>query len=192
VVFRVCPIALGDPPYSDCKIVIVAFSSFATASVFSSRPLTADVIFPAISLFMLLQFPLAMVRNTLYLIKVLLLTLSLQFSQVTSNVIEALVSVKRLSEFLHAEELQQDAVKRLDKPSLSIGDEVLAIRDGEFQWTRNGIQPALEGINLTVRKGELVGILGRVGAGKVSVLFLRLRKYVLMGDAEQSAVCHHR
>ncbi|KAF8548045.1 P-loop containing nucleoside triphosphate hydrolase protein [Imleria badia] len=132
--------------------LIVAFSSFATASVFSTKPLTADVIFPAISLFMLLQFPLAM------------------FSQVTSNIIEAIVSVKRLSEFLRAEELQEDAVKRIDKPSLSIGDEVLSIRDGEFQWTKNSIQPALEGINLTVRKGELVGILGRVGDGKSSLL----------------------
>ncbi|KIJ59434.1 hypothetical protein HYDPIDRAFT_118534 [Hydnomerulius pinastri MD-312] len=132
--------------------VIVAFSSFASAAVFSSTPLTADVIFPAISLFMLLQFPLAM------------------FSQVTSNIIEALVSVKRLSEFLHAEELQQDAIVRVEKSSLSIGDEVLSIKDGEFQWTKNDIQPALEGINLTVRKGELVGVLGRVGAGKSSLL----------------------
>ena len=90
----------------------------------------------------------------------------------TSNIIEALVSVKRLSKFLHAEELQEDAVKRIDKPSLSIGDEVLSIRDGEFRWTKNGVQPTLEGINLTVRKGELVGILGRVGAGKVSMSFL--------------------
>ena len=49
--------------FSDCPTVIVAFSSFATASVCSTRPLTADVIFPAISLFMLLQFPLAMVYN---------------------------------------------------------------------------------------------------------------------------------
>ena len=105
----------------------------------------------------------------------------MQFSQVTSNIIEALVSVKRLSNFLHAEELQDDAVKRISKPSLSIGDEVLSIRDGEFQWTKNGTQSALEGINLTVRKGELVGILGRVGAGKVSMSFVRRRKCVLMG-----------
>ncbi|KAN0098013.1 P-loop containing nucleoside triphosphate hydrolase protein [Tylopilus felleus] len=132
--------------------LLVAFSSFATASVFSTRPLTADVIFPAISLFMLLQFPLAM------------------FSQVTSNIIEALVSVNRLSDFLRADELQADAVKRIDKPSLSIGDEVLSIRDGDFSWNKNAIQPTLEGIDLTVRKGELVGILGRVGDGKSSLL----------------------
>ena len=42
--------------------VLVAFSSFATAGTVSSKPLTSDVIFPAISLFMLLQFPLAMVN----------------------------------------------------------------------------------------------------------------------------------
>jgi ATP-binding cassette, subfamily C (CFTR/MRP), member 1 len=41
--------------------VLVAFSSFATAAKISSKPLTSDIIFPAISLFMLLQFPLAMV-----------------------------------------------------------------------------------------------------------------------------------
>ena len=42
--------------------LVVAFSSFATVAVISSRPLTSDLIFPAISLFMLLQFPLEMVR----------------------------------------------------------------------------------------------------------------------------------
>ena len=41
--------------------LLVAFSSFATAALTSSKPLTSDIIFPAISLFMLLQFPLAMV-----------------------------------------------------------------------------------------------------------------------------------
>jgi hypothetical protein len=44
--------------------VLVAFSSFATAAKVSSKPLTSDVIFPAISLFMLLQFPLAMVSES--------------------------------------------------------------------------------------------------------------------------------
>ncbi|KIK17829.1 hypothetical protein PISMIDRAFT_110603 [Pisolithus microcarpus 441] len=132
--------------------LLVAFSSLAVASIFSEKPLTADVIFPAISLFMLLQFPLAM------------------FSQVTSSVIEAMVSVKRLSNFLHAEELQQDATTRVAKSSLSSGEVVLSIKGGEFAWTRSDVQPTLEDINLTVRRGELVGVLGRVGAGKSSLL----------------------
>lgn len=132
--------------------LLVAFSSLAVASIFSDKPLTADVIFPAISLFMLLQFPLAM------------------FSQVTSSVIEAMVSVNRLSSFLHAEELQQDATTRVEKSSLSSGEVVLSIKGGEFAWTKSDVQSVLEDINLTVRKGELVGVLGRVGAGKSSLL----------------------
>ncbi|KAF8844786.1 hypothetical protein BDN67DRAFT_1007942 [Paxillus ammoniavirescens] len=93
----------------------------------TTLPLTEDVIFPAISLFMLLQFPLAM------------------FSQVTSNAIESIVSMRRLSEFLHAEELQQDAITRTELfPSVT--------------------QSSFEDINLAVRKGELFGVLGRVRA----------------------------
>ncbi|KAG6828729.1 hypothetical protein H0H92_006917 [Tricholoma furcatifolium] len=132
--------------------LLVAFSSFAVAAFVSTKPLTSDIIFPAISLFMLLQFPLAM------------------FSQVTSNIIEAIVSVKRLSEFLNAEELQGDARKIVMSPTLTEGDEVLSIKDADFSWEKNAVEPTLEGINLTVRKGELVGVLGRVGAGKTSLL----------------------
>ncbi|KAG6844742.1 hypothetical protein H0H87_004074 [Tephrocybe sp. NHM501043] len=132
--------------------LLVAFSSFATAAVVSSKPLTPDIIFPAIALFMLLQFPLAM------------------FSQVTSNIIEAIVSVKRLSDFLNAEELQGDARKLVTAPALNRRYEVLNIKDADFSWEKNAVEPTLEGINLTVKKGELLGVLGRVGAGKTSLL----------------------
>ncbi|KAJ3484887.1 hypothetical protein NLI96_g5332 [Meripilus lineatus] len=133
--------------------VLVAFSSFATAALTSSSPLTSDKIFPAISLFMLLQFPLAM------------------FAQVTSNIIEAIVSVNRLSTFLAADELQEDARSLIQsKSKLEIGDEVLSISHGEFYWTKEAASPTLEDINLNVKKGELVGVLGRVGAGKTSLL----------------------
>ncbi|KAK7061124.1 hypothetical protein VNI00_000860 [Paramarasmius palmivorus] len=131
--------------------LLVAFSSFAVAAATSDKPLTADVIFPAISLFLLLQFPLAM------------------FSQVTSNIIESIVSLQRISQFLKAEELQTDARQVVQKSRLQRGDEVLVIKDGEFSWSKTSANPTLEDVNLTVRKGELVGVLGRVGSGKVWV-----------------------
>ncbi|RDB20896.1 Metal resistance protein YCF1 [Hypsizygus marmoreus] len=132
--------------------LLVAFSSFATAAVFSGKPLTSDVIFPAIALFMLLQFPLAMI------------------SQVTSNIIEAIVSVQRLSGFLNADELQADARTLIEKPVLNLGDEVLSIKEADFSWSKQAIEPTLENINLTIKKGELFAVLGRVGAGKTSLL----------------------
>lgn len=133
--------------------LLVAFSSFATAALTSDAPLTSDKIFPSISLFMLLQFPLAM------------------FSQVTSNIIEALVSTNRLQAFFAADELQPDAREvAATKSKLEMGGEVLEIRDGEFVWSKEVTSPTLEGINLSVKKGDLVGVLGRVGAGKTSLL----------------------
>ncbi|KAA1470346.1 P-loop containing nucleoside triphosphate hydrolase protein [Dentipellis sp. KUC8613] len=148
--------------------LLVAFSSFATAALTLSRPLTADVIFPAIALFNLLQFPLAV------------------FAQVTSNIIEALVSVKRLSAFLRADELQSDARRLIRNPNLCDGDVVVELIDGEFVWNKEAPSPILEGVNMTVKKGELVGILGRVGAGKTSLLsaiigeMLRVRGEVML------------
>lgn len=79
-----------------------------------------------------------------------------------------MVSVKRLSDFLVADELQDDArIVETKKGRLELGDEVLSITDGEFAWSKESASPTLEDINLTVKKGELVGVLGRVGAGKV-------------------------
>jgi ATP-binding cassette subfamily C (CFTR/MRP) protein 1 len=47
---------------------------------------------------------------------------------------------------------------------------VLSIKEADFSWAKLSTEPTLEGIDLTVKKGELVGILGRVGAGKTSLL----------------------
>ena len=76
--------------------------------------------------------------------------------------------MNRLSAFLNADELQPDAryISKA-KPALEVGDEVLSITNGEFAWSKTAVSPILEDINLTVKKGELVGIMGRVGAGKV-------------------------
>lgn len=133
--------------------LLVAFSSFAVAAITSPVPLTSDIIFPSISLFMLLQFPLAM------------------FAQVTSNIAEAIVSIKRLQSFFDADELQEASRYICNYPNSGSQDEpILSIKNGEFKWTREASVSTLEDINLTVRKGELVGVLGRVGAGKSSLL----------------------
>ena len=103
--------------------LLVAFSSFATAATISSRPLTSDLIFPAISLFMLLQFPLEMVCYSSRGVPYSFSLNFLQFSRVISNIIEAIVSLQRLSSFLNAQELQ--LYRKMVEPTvLQLGDEV--------------------------------------------------------------------
>ncbi len=89
---------------------------------------------------------------------------------------------------MDGDELQSDARDIRLNPNLVAGDvvccavwlsrgtrlvtasQVLEIKDGEFSWSKNAPSPTLEGINLVARKGELTGIVGRVGAGKVCCL----------------------
>jgi ATP-binding cassette subfamily C (CFTR/MRP) protein 1 len=90
-------------------------------------------------------------------------------SMIISSIIEAIVSEGRLVSFLDAEELQPDARKVIMDESQEPrkGDELVSIREGSFKWSKTAEGQTLKGIDLSVKKGELVAILGRVGDGKV-------------------------
>lgn len=112
----------------------------------------------------------------------------------TSNIIEAVVSIKRLQVFLDSAELQVDARKvEIPAKKLQQGDIVLSIKNGEFRWSKDTPTSTLEDINLTVRKGELLGVLGRVGSGKVRWFLNLLRKYhYKFKFLVESSVCNYR
>jgi ATP-binding cassette subfamily C (CFTR/MRP) protein 1 len=130
---------------------LVSCSTFAVFVMTQDKPLTTDIVFPALTLFNLLTFPLAILP------------------MVITSIIEASVAVGRLTSFFTAEELQPDAVTVL--PSVEeIGEESVKIRDGTFSWNRYEDRNALEDINFSASKGELTCVVGRVGAGKSSFL----------------------
>ncbi|ORX35410.1 putative metal resistance protein ycf1 [Kockovaella imperatae] len=134
---------------------LVAFATFATFVATSDRPLTSEIIFPAISLFQLLSFPMAV------------------FSNIINSIIEAIVSVKRIEDFLGGDELDPKARQVIINPpgqGPKIGEPLVTIRDGEFKWINDSPQPILQDIDLKVNKGELLAVIGRVGDGKSSLL----------------------
>lgn len=130
---------------------LVSCSTFTVFVLTKSTPLTTDIVFPALTLFNLLTFPLAILP------------------MVITSIIEASVAVGRLTSFFLAEELQPDAV--VAKGAVEeTGDESITIRDGTFSWDRHSGRNALEDINFAASKGELTCVVGRVGAGKSSFL----------------------
>ncbi|SCV73559.1 BQ2448_7485 [Microbotryum intermedium] len=135
---------------------LVAFSSFSLFSTISGKPLTAEIVFPAITLFSLLGFPLAVLPV------------------VFSSMVEAYVSVGRLGDFLTGKELQDGAVKieNLSRSrTFQAGDELVSVVRGEFAWnSKSSTESILSDINLSVKKGELLAVVGRVGSGKSSLL----------------------
>ncbi|BDD59487.1 hypothetical protein MAP00_004694 [Monascus purpureus] len=130
---------------------LVSCSTFTVFVLTRDRPLTTEIVFPALTLFNLLTFPLSILP------------------MVITSIIEASVAVKRLTDYFTAEELQSDAVV-YEEPVAHVGDESVVIREASFTWNRYRQSRVLENINFSARKGELSCIVGRVGAGKSSLL----------------------
>ncbi|KAI1359531.1 metal resistance protein YCF1 [Xylaria arbuscula] len=130
---------------------LVSCSTFAIFVWTHDIPLSTEIVFPALALFNLLTFPLAVLP------------------MVITSIIEASVAVTRLREYLTAEEIQPDAV--VVGPAVEErGEEAVIIRKGTFSWDRHEAKSVLKGIDFTARKGELSCIVGRVGQGKSSLL----------------------
>ncbi|THW49233.1 ATP-binding cassette glutathione S-conjugate transporter [Aureobasidium pullulans] len=135
----------------------VSCSTFAVFVLTGNQALTTDIVFPALTLFNLLTFPLAILP------------------MVITSIIEASVAVNRLTDFFIAPELQRDAVLKYDAVT-ERGEESVRIRDATFTWNGSDDRNALENISFSAHKGELSCVVGRVGAGKSSFL------QTLLGD----------
>ena len=130
---------------------LVSCSTFGVFVLTQNKPLTTDIVFPALTLFNLLTFPLAVLP------------------MVITSIVEASVAVGRITSYLLAEELQDDAVIREGSVE-ETGEESVRVRDATFTWNKAEERRALHDINFSARKGELSCIVGRVGAGKSSLL----------------------
>lgn len=131
---------------------LVSCLTFTVYVLTSKVPLTTDIIFPALTLFNLLSFPLAV------------------FPMVISSIVEATVAISRLTDYLTAEEVQPDSV--ILKPAVEeLGEETVKIADGTFSWNRHEKNKnVLNHITYAAHKGDLSCIVGRVGSGKSSFL----------------------
>lgn len=130
---------------------LVSCSTFGVFVLTSDKPLSTEIVFPALTLFNMLTFPLAVLP------------------MVITSIIEATVAVGRLTSFFTAEELQPDAVITKEAVTHN-GDVSLRIRDATFTWNRNESRNCLENINFEAHKGDLSCVVGRVGSGKSSLL----------------------
>ncbi|XP_065206731.1 multidrug resistance-associated protein 1-like [Planococcus citri] len=78
--------------------------------------------------------------------------------------LQAFVSIKRINKFLNLEEIDPNEVTH------EKGEEALVIENGEFAWEKNQKTPTLKNINLRIKQGSLVAIVGQVGSGKSSLI----------------------
>ncbi|KAF9903567.1 Multidrug resistance-associated protein 1, partial [Linnemannia zychae] len=128
--------------------VIVAVSSLAVYNSKRTGPIDSSVVFTALSIFNTLRYPFLMLPIAV---------------KSTSG---ARLALRRLDDFL-----TQPEVEPLKEYSVSEGgDTAIELIDGEFTWDGDDSGPALQDINLKVKRGEVVAIVGDVGSGKSSFI----------------------
>ncbi|KAG7884553.1 hypothetical protein KL938_001680 [Ogataea parapolymorpha] len=149
-----------------CVPFFVSCSTFAIFAYTSKTPLTPEIVFPALSLFDLLSDP-------IFAIPALM-----------TAMIESGVSLKRLTDFLLADEIDNELFTRLPKQT-NIGAVSVEIDNCNFLWSKipqkyqdnydeeqniDETKIALKNVKFTAKKGHLTCIVGRVGAGKSTFL----------------------
>nr|AAQ10411.1 ATP-binding cassette protein C4 [Rattus norvegicus] len=93
------------------------------------------------------------------------LTVTLFFPSAIERVSEAVVSVRRIKNFLLLDELPE---RKAQEPS--DGKAIVHVQDFTAFWDKALDTPTLQGLSFTARPGELLAVVGPVGAGKSSLL----------------------
>lgn len=94
----------------------------------------------------------------------------------TALVQKAAASQKRINEFLTAEEHQEVVGKPF------VFDRDIAIQNLNFTY-EGKTQPALKNLSLTIKRGEILGVTGRTGSGKSTLVQLLSAMYYSSQDA---------
>ncbi|XP_053792269.1 ATP-binding cassette sub-family C member 4 isoform X3 [Vidua macroura] len=94
------------------------------------------------------------------------LTVTLFFPAAVERVSESVISIRRIKNFLMLDEVSHF------KPQLHGSNEniILHVQDLTCSWDKSLETPTLQQISCTVRRGELLAVIGPVGAGKSSLL----------------------
>uniref|UniRef100_A0A480F348 Cystic fibrosis transmembrane conductance regulator n=3 Tax=Sus scrofa TaxID=9823 RepID=A0A480F348_PIG len=126
---------------------IIVFITFTTY-VLLGNVITARRVFVAVTLY-------AAVR----------LTVTLFFPSAVEKVSEAIVSIRRIKDFLLLDEIPQ-----CNSQLPPDGKTIVHVQDFTAFWEKASETPTLQGLSFTVRPGELLAVVGPVGAGKSSLL----------------------
>ena len=101
---------------------------------------------------------------------------------VFSSVIDVMVSTRRLQDYFMSLELDLSSVERYEIDEVGVNAASVQIVRGTYAWSHEfTLHPTLEGINLEVQRGELVFVVGQVGAGKSSLIS------ALLGEMDRRA-----
>ena len=171
----------------NCLPILVTCFTFAVYANFNSKPLTPELIFPSLSLLVILNSAISSIPQTI------------------NSIITTKVSMDRVKKFLSCEDLDTSFIEYIKPPSTITNKESITsieIINATFLWkmptTQNKdslntdieasidrTQVALENIDyFQAKKGEITCIIGKVGSGKSTLLKAILGELPCIGGSQ--------
>ncbi len=98
-----------------------------------------------------------------------LMMLSMLFVMLSMSV----ASMERISEVLN----ETSSLQNPENPVMEVADGSIVFKDVDFGYNTTSERPVLKNINLEIKSGETIGILGGTGSGKTSLVNLISRLY---------------
>ncbi|XP_040061756.2 multidrug resistance-associated protein 1-like [Ixodes scapularis] len=130
-----------------CSTAMVSFASFVTYVLTSNdHVLDPSTAFVSMALFNNMQYPIFIIPD------------------IISKVVQTSVSMIRIRKFLLSSEVDDCSVGRRPDEGYAV-----SVRNASLSWSKDKA-PVLTNINLTVKKGQLVAVVGSVGSGKSTLL----------------------
>ena len=102
-----------------------------------------------------------------------LMMLSMVFVMISMST----ASVRRISEVLN----ETSEIHNPEHPLTEVPDGSIVFKNVEFAYNKNSDEPVLKNINLDIRSGETIGIIGGTGSAKTSLVNLVSRLYDVTG-----------
>ena len=97
----------------------------------------------------------------------------MMFSMVFAMIVMSLESMRRICEILN----EKSTLKNPENPIYDVADGSVDFENVSFKYASNAEKNVLEDINLHIRSGETIGIIGGTGSSKTSLVNLISRLY---------------
>ncbi len=104
-----------------------------------------------------------------------LMMLSMVFVMISMS----MASIRRISEVLR----ESSDIENPKEPIYEVADGSIEFRHVDFAYRKDSESPVLKDINLKIRSGEMIGIIGGTGSAKTSLVNLISRLYDVTGGA---------
>ncbi|XP_015517778.1 probable multidrug resistance-associated protein lethal(2)03659 isoform X1 [Neodiprion pinetum] len=117
---------------------------------------------------------------------VLRTAMTIAFPISMTQIAEALVSVRRLQKFMLHEEREKPAIKangQANCEKISNSQHAVMLKNATAKWVPDNKENTLSELNIEIKPGQFVAVIGHVGSGKTSLHHLILRELPLVSGS---------